>query len=202
LRIASKRTLITDSVARTEAYDADDRKQSLAERSLAQLDLRAERSACWKKAPGNRSVNHGFGHASLTRFAERTAGDQPHTHASLSRLTGVWGCVRRPRRLVMPVTCYRAFKLIGEQFRGLVLEHYAMSHRSANAKREFGPVNRAVAGLLALVWLGAGGAAVVFAIAQHRWWMLALGVLAVGYGTMWIRVAQTGARLRWPRRTS
>jgi hypothetical protein len=73
--------------------------------------------------------------------------------------------------------------------------------RMCNMKPEFGPANRAVAVLLAVVWLTAGTAALFIAVAQHRWWGIALGGLAVGYGTLWIRVARTGARLRWPRRS-
>jgi len=68
-------------------------------------------------------------------------------------------------------------------------------------KREFGPANRAVAVLLAVVWLAAGATALVIAVAERRWWGLLLGGLAIGYGALWVRVAQTGARLRWPRQS-
>jgi len=68
-------------------------------------------------------------------------------------------------------------------------------------KREFGPANRAVAALLAVVWLAAGTAALFIAGAQRWWWGLVLGGLAVGYGALWISVVRTGAPLRWPRRS-
>jgi hypothetical protein len=67
-------------------------------------------------------------------------------------------------------------------------------------KRKFGAANHIVAGLLAIIWLAAGAVALVIAAAARQWLGLVLGGLAVGYGVLWIRVARTGTRLRWPRR--
>ena len=68
-------------------------------------------------------------------------------------------------------------------------------------KREFGPANRAVAALLAVIWLAAGTAALFIAVAQRCWWGLVLGGLTVGYGALWIEGRPDRARLRWPRRS-
>jgi hypothetical protein len=55
-----------------------------------------------------------------------------------------------------------------------------------------------VAALLAGVWLLAGLLALFLAFARHRWFGLMLGPIAVAYGVLWVRVAQTGRRLQWP----
>ena len=49
--------------------------------------------------------------------------------------------------------------------------------------------DRVAALLLALVWLGAGTAAIVFAFAVGRWWPGIVGLFAVVYGLLWMRVA-------------
>lgn len=69
---------------------------------------------------------------------------------------------------------------------------------------EAGPAGRIVAAILALVWIAAGLAAIVLGVLQHHWVPLLLGPLAVGYGALWARVAQTGRKLdlSWPKRRS
>jgi hypothetical protein len=60
-----------------------------------------------------------------------------------------------------------------------------------------------VAGVLAAVWIGAGAAG----LASGLWLRPApapviLGLLALGYGGLWVRVARTGRRLELRRNAS
>jgi hypothetical protein len=61
-------------------------------------------------------------------------------------------------------------------------------------------LTRAVAAVLALVWLGSGKMAVFLGATRGRWQLLFLGPLAIWYGTLWVRVARTGRRLELRRR--
>ena len=65
---------------------------------------------------------------------------------------------------------------------------------------ELGPVNRTVAAVLAALWIGAGLAAALLGLARRRWLLLLLGPLAIAYGLVWVRVARTRRRLKWPAR--
>ncbi len=56
---------------------------------------------------------------------------------------------------------------------------------------------RIVAALLASVWLGAGIAAIAVAVIHGRILPGVLGVAALGYGLLWVRVACLGRRLDW-----
>ncbi|MDQ2928948.1 MAG: hypothetical protein M3R22_12445 [Pseudomonadota bacterium] len=56
---------------------------------------------------------------------------------------------------------------------------------------------RLLAGLLGLVWIGGGIAALVIGIARSGWAVIAMAVLAAGYGVVWLRVAAR-ARLYEP----
>jgi len=58
--------------------------------------------------------------------------------------------------------------------------------------------NRVVARALAIAWIVAGAAAIVLGIARHRWLGVPLGLLAVWYGLLWVRVARTGRWIAWP----
>jgi hypothetical protein len=49
---------------------------------------------------------------------------------------------------------------------------------------------RGVAIFLAMIWLGAGLAAVSLGIANRRWLFVVVGTAALWYGALWIRVAQ------------
>jgi hypothetical protein len=64
--------------------------------------------------------------------------------------------------------------------------------------------NRIVAGVLALVWIVSGLAALALGLARHHWLPVLLGPLAVCYGALWVRVAQTGRKvdMPWPKRRS
>ena len=67
-----------------------------------------------------------------------------------------------------------------------------MANRSA-----LGSVNRAVAVVLAIVWLVAGVAAIVFGAAHGRWLLVAIAFLAVGYASLWFRVVARSRLLTW-----
>jgi len=54
---------------------------------------------------------------------------------------------------------------------------------------------RIVGGLLAFVWLGAGFAAIVIAINTSRWLPGVIGVAALWYGLLWVRVVRQGRQL-------
>lgn len=57
---------------------------------------------------------------------------------------------------------------------------------------------RVVAAILAAVWILAGTVCALFAIRDRRWLLLALAILAIWYGLVWLRVVREGRRLRWP----
>jgi len=67
-------------------------------------------------------------------------------------------------------------------------------------RAELSLVNRTVAAVLAAVWIGGGLAAALLGLAERRWLPLLLGPLAIAYGLVWVRVARTGRRLKWPAR--
>jgi hypothetical protein len=54
---------------------------------------------------------------------------------------------------------------------------------------------RIVSGVLALVWLGAGFAAIVIAVDTSRWLPAVIGVAALLYGLLWVRVMRLGHQL-------
>jgi acyl dehydratase len=54
---------------------------------------------------------------------------------------------------------------------------------------------RIISGLLALVWLGAGFAAAVIAVNTSRWVPGVVGVAALRYGLLWVRVVRLGRQL-------
>ena len=60
-------------------------------------------------------------------------------------------------------------------------------------------IDRGVAALLGAAWLGAGGAAIYLAAVGRRPLLLApLGLLAAGYGALWLRVSLDGRLLGSP----
>jgi acyl dehydratase len=63
------------------------------------------------------------------------------------------------------------------------------------ARTESSRTVRIVSSLLALVWLGAGLAAIVIAVNSSRWLPGAIGVVAVWYGLLWVRVVRLGRRI-------
>ncbi len=54
---------------------------------------------------------------------------------------------------------------------------------------------RIVAGLLALIWLGAGLAALAMAAVAQRWLFALAGVGALWHGVLWVRVVREGRQL-------
>lgn len=49
--------------------------------------------------------------------------------------------------------------------------------------------------LLALIWLFVGIAAVIAGATAHRWVLIPLGLFALWYGLVWLRVARHARRL-------
>jgi hypothetical protein len=64
---------------------------------------------------------------------------------------------------------------------------------------ELSSADRAVAGILAAVWIAAGFAGLVIGL-----WLrpallpVLLSPFALGYGWLWLRVTRTGRRQHWP----
>jgi acyl dehydratase len=54
---------------------------------------------------------------------------------------------------------------------------------------------RIVSGLLAAVWLGAGFAAIVMAVSTSGWLLGVVGLAALLYGLLWVRVMRLGRQL-------
>jgi hypothetical protein len=72
-----------------------------------------------------------------------------------------------------------------------------------STESELGRGGRVVAACLATVWIGAGIAAVAVGLRVRPGVVpVVLGLLAVGYGWLWVEVARTGRKRSWPfRRT-
>jgi hypothetical protein len=58
--------------------------------------------------------------------------------------------------------------------------------------------NRIVAGVIGIIWILAGAAAVVLGVPAHKWGTVFLGVLAIYFGSIWWHVARTGRYVAWP----
>jgi hypothetical protein len=71
-------------------------------------------------------------------------------------------------------------------------------------RMEIGRLSRLVAGMIGLIWMAAGIAAIVLGARATRWSAVVLGVLALYFGAIWWRVARTGRYVLWPfsRRTT
>jgi len=54
---------------------------------------------------------------------------------------------------------------------------------------------RIVAALLAMVWIGAGVAALIAGVTVQRWLLSLAGLMALWYGVIWLFVARHGRRL-------
>ncbi len=66
---------------------------------------------------------------------------------------------------------------------------------SMSAHTESPRTVRIVSALLALVWIAAGFAAVVVAAKNSRWLPGIIGLAALWYGLLWMRVMRLGRRL-------
>jgi hypothetical protein len=58
-------------------------------------------------------------------------------------------------------------------------------------------VNRAVALVLAVVWLGAGAAAIAFGLSHGLMVVVIVAAAAIVYGLLWLRVAARSRLLTW-----
>lgn len=71
------------------------------------------------------------------------------------------------------------------------------------ARSELGLGGRTVAACLAAVWIAAGAASIVVGPRIRPGVLSVLvGALAVAYGCLWVEVAVSGRRRRWPPRRS
>lgn len=61
-----------------------------------------------------------------------------------------------------------------------------------------GNAGRFVAGILGVIWIAAGLAAIGLGVRGHQWGTVLLGVLAVYFGGIWWHVARTGRYAVWP----
>jgi len=75
-----------------------------------------------------------------------------------------------------------------------------MTEKTSHTRSDLGPAGRAVATLLALVWLTAGALAIALGVRRGYWVAVVLGIVTILYGMLWTRVARTGRRLKWPTR--
>ena len=66
------------------------------------------------------------------------------------------------------------------------------------SRMEIGRLPRLVAGVIGLIWMAAGLAAIVLGIHAGQWGAVVLGVLAVYFGAIWWKVARTGRYVVWP----
>jgi hypothetical protein len=65
-------------------------------------------------------------------------------------------------------------------------------------RNDLGRGGRVLAACLAGIWIGAGSIAIVIGVRLRPGVLTTLiGLLALGYGWLWARVALTGQRLRW-----
>lgn len=64
-----------------------------------------------------------------------------------------------------------------------------------SARRESSVVSRIVSGLLAIIWLSAGVASSVVSLGAGHWPLGVVGVFALWYGWLWLRVMRLGKRL-------
>ncbi|HEY2862057.1 MAG TPA: hypothetical protein VGK37_00375 [Casimicrobiaceae bacterium] len=64
-------------------------------------------------------------------------------------------------------------------------------------QRKLDGANRVLAFVLAFVWLAAAISAIVSGVTRMRPTLVVLGVLALGYAVLWMRVAATRRLLTW-----
>ncbi|HET7109366.1 MAG TPA: hypothetical protein VFI41_00725 [Gemmatimonadales bacterium] len=65
-------------------------------------------------------------------------------------------------------------------------------------RQAISPLSRIVAGVIGVIWIVAGIAAVILGIPAHQWGTVLLGVLAVYFGSIWWHVARKGRYVAWP----
>ena len=64
-------------------------------------------------------------------------------------------------------------------------------------RRELASVNRMIALGLAVIWLCAGIGAIVLGFMQVRWLVVVLGLFALWYALLWLRVVSRRRLLTW-----
>jgi hypothetical protein len=57
---------------------------------------------------------------------------------------------------------------------------------------------RIIAGVIGVIWIVAGMAAIILGVPARQWGTVLLGVLAVYFGGIWWHVARTGRYVAWP----
>lgn len=70
-----------------------------------------------------------------------------------------------------------------------------MTRQRTRPRSESPRTVRLVSGLLAVLWLAAGFAAIVAGVTTSGWLLAGIGVLAACYGLLWVRVWRLGRRL-------
>jgi len=65
------------------------------------------------------------------------------------------------------------------------------------SRHNLGGVNRAVALVLALVWLFAGVIGITVGFLHDRFLLLVLSLAAIAYAVLWLRVVVSGQLLTW-----
>ena len=73
-------------------------------------------------------------------------------------------------------------------------------NHSENLSSAMGRVNRVVAAVLAVIWIAGGIAGLFLSIKSNHIKFIVISLLALAYGGLWVRVAQTGRRLEWRRK--
>jgi len=58
--------------------------------------------------------------------------------------------------------------------------------------------SRIVAGVIGVIWIVAGVAAVMLGTPAHQWGTVLLGALAIYFGGIWWHVARKGRYVVWP----
>ena len=74
----------------------------------------------------------------------------------------------------------------------------SMKNKKSPIHSDLSPVDLKVATLLAMIWVTVGLLAIVMGVIRGYWVAVLLGVLALLYGLMWVKVRLTGRRLKWP----
>lgn len=64
--------------------------------------------------------------------------------------------------------------------------------------RPLGTLSRIIAGILAVIWIGAGVVALILGALHSRWLTVVLGAVALAYGLVWVQVCRTGRYALWP----
>jgi len=65
------------------------------------------------------------------------------------------------------------------------------------SRKKLSRLNRLTALVLAVVWLGAGIAALAAGFLRSQWLLLPVGLFAVVYGVLWLRVVARSRLLSW-----